>query len=397
MFSYAISAKKNCLDLQLLNILKLFIIKNAIIRELRFMKKKLFMQQVAIIIFFAAQSIYAYDICNENAIPLKAGRWGFMPVIGLAPALFTFRDSPRRVVPRSALTCPTQEVCIGGTGDPFCLNMYQILTAPENALQIDCPKDPKFSKKFNNAVLQVGGEISYNICDNAQYFIDVIYNRTNGRCFPINTKNYQAPDGCNSCCNTNDCCAISASQPVLTETHLILDYTAYMAYGAYIGTRWYSKRIRCNRLSFFGGFKIGMLHRKAVHANITIGDISVPVGENTYLFAGQHYKTTDFCKSNAVSGGGLIGLDYKINNCFTILVSAEIIATSPLKINPNIKSLPFADPTLNGQPTPQGFGRNFPLPVGLSIGHVGSLLQFPIWVGLRRSFDFCKTVCNSTS
>ena len=363
-------------------------------KELRTMK----MQYFALAVMLIISPMHSYNDpagCAEYNAPLRKGSWGFMPFIGLAPGIFTFRDSPHRVIPRAALTCPTEGVYIGGSSDPFCLNIYKVLTSPEDALQIDCPKDPAFSTKFHNTVLHVGGEISYNVCDNVQYFIDAVYNQANGRCFPINTQSYQSPDGCNSCSNTNDCCTISATQPVLGETNLILDYTAYKAYGVYFGTRYFGDRIWCcDRVSLFGGFKIGMLHRKAIHADITIGDISIDIGANTYLFAGSQYQTTDFCKSNAVSGGGLIGLDYQLNDCLSVLISAEIVATSPLKINPNIKSLPSADPTLNGLPTPEGFSRNFALPVGLSIGHVGSLLQFPVWAGIRWNFDIPALFCS---
>lgn len=357
------------------------------------MKKLLSFKISALLVMLAAGSIEAYH--NECEGPLEKGQWGAMFFAGAAPGIFTFRDSPRRVIPRSALSCSsTVEQCVGGVNDRFCLNMYNILTNPEDAIQIACPKDPKFSTEFSNAVLHLGGELSYNICDNAQYFVDVVYNRAKGGCFQINTKNYQAPDGCNSCTTSNDCCTIAENQQVLTETHLTHQYTDYKAYGFYVGTRHYWGRIWCDRLSLFAGFKIGMLHRKAVNSTVSLDDINIPIGADTYTFAARSFPSADYCKSNAISGGGQIGFDYCIKDCLSLLVGLEVVATSPLKINPNLKIPSFGDPTVNGQPTPAGFGRNFPIPVGVTIGHVGCLLQFPVWAGLKWEFDFCKNSCN---
>jgi hypothetical protein len=327
---------------------------------------------------------------NDGCGPLEAKRWGFMVFGGAAPGLFSHRGLVHRNIPRAALSCPTEAVTIGGPNDPFCLNIYQILTSPDDASQVSCPKDPQFSTQFSNGVVHVGGEISYNACSNTQYFVDVIFNRARGKCFTIDDKNYRAPDGCDSC--ANDCCTLSKGT-VLGETHLSHNVSNYQAYGFYAGSRYYFNRVWCDRVAFFVGLKVGMLHRKAVTSTVSVPDITIPIPGGPYLFAARQFPDSEYCVSNAISGGGQIGFDYCINDCWSILVGAEVVATSPLKVNPCLKIPSFGDPTVNGQPTPAGFGRNFPIPTSIVIGNVGCLLQFPVWLGIRWEFDWCKRDC----
>lgn len=338
--------------------------------------------------------------------PLEAGRWGLLAGVGAAPGFFKNRGYAQSVWPRSGVTCPVT----GFTSNTIpCNEIYNVLTTPENVFQQSACQLPKFNKLFSNGVLHVTGQISYNVCCNTQFFLEGVYDRANGnKCLTITTNNYKAPEFCGSNCDSGSCSSSSNScstssctvtgTPLTTTQPVNYNYSNYQAYGGYIGTRYYWNRVWCDRVSFFGGFKFGMLHRKQVCVATSVAAYTktLTVGEvtTTYNFPASSTTNVAFCKSNAVSGGIQLGLDYGINSCWSVLVGVELVATSPFKSNRNV-IIPTVDPTLNGVATTAGFGRNFAQPTNLLIAPTGSLIQFPIWAGIRWEFDWCKRACNA--
>lgn len=318
-------------------------------------------------LLFITTILQAYR--SEDCGPLEPGRFYLMPKIGDASAIVTHREHNLQVVPKAGVSCP-----LAGT-----VSCVDVLTSPQNIFQQDCCPVFKFGEAFSNGVLHVGGEVGYITGPHCLYFIDLIYNRARGNCIPTRTYNFiQAMDGCceNEC---NDC-----SDP-LVSSQAGYAFGNYTAFGAYVGNRHYFNRIWCDRLSVFLGLKVGILHRQKVCVTGTIPAIT---NNGVTIFNESTFKAVPLCKTNSISGGVQIGIDYCINDCLSFLVDFEVVASGPARVNRNI---PFAIPT----PALAGVDAlAFPFPTNLSAGPSGVLLQFPIWAGLRWEWDWrCNNAC----
>lgn len=315
----------------------------------------------------------SYDCCG----PLEPGHWYVMPKVGAAPGIWTSRGHERRIVPSAGLpqpvTCPL-------TFSDSIVDCVNVLPHPENIFQENCCPTPKFSDVFTNGVLHVGGEIGYVTDCHCLYFIDLIYNRANGSCVCIESKNIKALDGC---C-PNDCDS-DCSNPLSTSQRTD-KYDDYSSFGAYIGNRHYFDRMWCDRLAVFLGLKVGIMHRNNVCVCTTVPEIT---SNSTVIFAESTFTNVAICKSNSISGGVQIGVDYCINDCLAFVVGFEVLATCPFKVNRNIAiALPTAEVTGND-------ALAFGFPTNLVTGSTGTFLQFPIWAGLRWEWDFCCDPCNN--
>jgi hypothetical protein len=347
---------------------------------------------------------------EEGNGPLDAGRWGLLIGAGAAPATFKNRGFIRGVDPSLTLLCPAP---LGQNVTTLtCDNIYKVLTNPSNALIEDGCRLPNFGKQFSNGVVHVTGQISYNVCSNTQYFIEAVYNRARGQCVNHQLSTFKAPDtcavDCNSICSDSSSCNSSSSCSTSCSTscsflgapfytlNTTFSLSNYQAYGGYMGARYYWNRVWCDRVSCFTGFKVGMLHRKEVCVGVSVPQVTLPLSNGTsttnYVIAPFASSAVPYCKSNAVSGGLQVGLDICINDCWSVLLGAEFVVTSPFKTTRNI-SIPAPDPVSPGQITP-GFGRNFPHIYNVVDVPLGCLLQFPVWAGIRWEFDWCKDSCN---
>jgi hypothetical protein len=341
-------------------------------------------------------SLFARD---NGSGPLEAGRWGLLAGVGAAPGFFKNRGNNQTVWPRSGLAC---DVTVPNN-TLTCDQLFRVLTTPEDMFQQNACKFPKFNQLFSNGVVHVTGQISYNVCNNTQYFLEGVYERARGNCITLVAKNFRAPTFCNganinNCSSSTDCsnsggiltCDIIGT-PLTVELPTTASFANYQAYGGYIGARYYCNRVWCNRFTFFGGFKIGMLHRRqvcftssvAAHSATLAGDMTV------YNFPATSNSYTLFCASNAVSGGLQLGTDFCINDCWSVLVGVEVVATSPFKSNRNLITV-RNDPT----GTATGFGHNFEQATNFILASTGSFIQFPVWAGIRWEFDFCKRACD---
>lgn len=313
---------------------------------------------------------------------LQRNSWYIMPKIGVAPGLFTHRGYEHRVVPlgsqaNPAIVCTT----IPGVGDR---PVVQANLANTIVQQNKC-RIPAFSKMFTNGVFDVGFEIGRNMCDNNQLYLEFAYNHAKGSCLNLPTENVAAPDGCSGSCS------FAGSGTVLTTSNPTYQFSNYTSFGGYIGNRYYLRsRYVCDRIGLWGGFKVGIIHRKQVTACITIPERTATVNNIVYTFAAATLPIrTIFCSSNAVSGGLSFGADYNLCDSLSVLLGLEILASCPLVANGNANHVLVDDPT--GTPAiPSGF---FAQPTNTFPGSTGVFLQFPIWVGLRWEWDFCN-FCN---
>lgn len=325
---------------------------------------------------------------NDCEGPLDSGRWYIMPKIGAAPGIFANRGYEQRVqILGGADDADRTVTCVNGTPVVSEANQY-------NALQQNSCKIPKFGQVFSNGVLHVGFELGRNVCDNTQMYFEFVYNRASGKkCVAETTNHYVAPEGCASGdCSTNCSTPIGNLLGTLSRTTQFGDYTAY---GIFVGTRHYwDWSLFCDRISLWSGFKVGLFHRKSVDSCSNVPEVTVTVPNvGDYLFAArENINTTVFCKNNSVAGGVTFGFDYCFNDCLTFLVGVEVIASSPFKSNNNVRfPLGTVTPVApNVTVIPSGA---FPQPTNVILGNTGTFVQFPVWVGFRWEFDFCKSSC----
>lgn len=345
--------------------------------------KRLHSFKLVALLSVVAGSLNAYGDCEG---PLERGRWYVMPKIGVAPGIFANRGYEHVVAPANAILadCMTQDTTT---------TCRTLATTPSNVFERNLCKSPKFNDIWSNGVLHVGGEIGYNTCDNGQMFVDLFYNRASGDCVRTEGKYFKAPAGCDDDCNY--CPTGDALTTLTRDDH----YEDYSAFGAYLGHRHYFNRVWCDRISFFTGVKFGIQHRKDVCVCTTIPAQSIaytsgtPSQTITYDFAERTGLTaTAICKSNAVSGGLQLGLDYCWNDCWSFLIGVEVQATCPFKVNRN-RVLDLAIPNVSG--TANAAGQYIVPQVTNIVGcGFGTFVQFPVWAALRWEFDMCNPCCD---
>lgn len=360
------------------------------------MKKLHSVKMLAMLTVLAASSVQARNDDCEG--PLDSGRWYIMPKIGVAPGIFAGRGYEQRVQILGGSSSVDRTVsCLNPVDGSACATVGACVpvvstTNQYNAFQQNSCKNPKFNEIFSNGVLHVGFEVGRNVCDNVQMYLEFVYDRASGKCLTNSTSNYAAPEGC-----VSDDCSTSCSTPagnLLSTSTRTSKFDNYAAYGLFIGARHYCNwSLFCDRIALWGGFKAGFLHRNAVNACINIPAVTVGTAAAGYTFAArENINKTIFCKSNAVAAGASLGFDYCFSDCLTLLVGAEVVASCAFKSNPNIRLDLAANPTVNGQ-APVAVSGAFPQPTNIIIGTLGTLVQFPVWVGFRWEFDFCRSAC----
>lgn len=340
--------------------------------------KKLHSFKLLALLSVVAGSLNAYS--DECGGPLERGSYYVMPKIGVAPGIFSGRGHEKSVWPLAGVECVDK-----GTGFTCIPEINP--TNQNNILQQDACKLPKFGDIFSNGVLHVGFEVGRNVCDNSQVYLEFVYNRASGSCVNTENQRFAAVDGCAG----NDCCPTTNNSALGTWSRTT-QYDDYSAYGGYIGSRHYwNNSFFCDRAYFWGGFKFGILHRKQVCACVTLPETTETVeSQGDYTLAARTITPAIFCKSNAVSGGLSLGLDYCINDCLTALIGFEVVASCAFKSNQNYR-LPLAEVTV-----PDGgtfVSGNFSQATNITFGNTGTFVQFPIWAGLRWEFDWCNP-CN---
>lgn len=322
--------------------------------------------------------------------------WYLTPKIGVAPSIFAGRARQQLVVPRAALSLTECSI------SPACLQADGAIDNFANVLQ-ETACLPKFNDMFRQGVLHVGVELGYQSCDSScPVFVEFVYNRANGRCLTPCTPYYtnKASIGCTNDCNTScttktsckDSCTPTA--PSLSNICSLSDnYSNYSAYGAYIGGRHFTDRFWCDSTSFWFGYKVGILHRKQVNSCSTLTVTSDCLLTDCTSTQNITLNRAIFCKSNAVSGGIQIGFDYNYSDCLAFQLGFEVVASSGLTGNRN-----YAIDLAAITETAPNTGRLIDcssLPSNILVRNSGTLVQFPIWFGIRWDFgSFCNP-CNA--
>ena len=246
--------------------------------------------------------------CGCN--PLYCGAWDLQIQAGVNPILWRHRG------PVLAANCASSS------------------TAP---IVVLFDEQPRFSKLHKTPWI-VGGQIGYAMSDNSRVFVEFDYSQAQ-------RKN-----------------AVVVPATLASVSSFSWTLGKYKLFEGYVGARYYWDRW-CDSLSFFLGGKVGFTHHKKQSATFLI---------QLTGFDPVNLANIDLVRnSTVVSGGGHIGLDYCICGNWSLVLTAEVVASCgprhvpyfPLVANSNLP----------------GFSAIFP-------GSVGTELRFPVTVAVRYSF-----------
>lgn len=258
------------------------------------MKRKLF-----ILGLLCMPSLFAFD-CFQSIFDCLT----ITPKIGVAPTVFTDRGCNYVVLPTTTLVNPV--ISIGQT--------------------------PKFNSLFKVPVY-VGGEISWQACENRESFVELVYRHGKGRCVQIPVVIAQTPATFGA------------------------DLTAFKALGFYAGTRcgWESW---CSLFNWFVGAKVGLVHHWQVNADLSANSVAIQSCTPIYF------------KNTVVSGGAQLGIEKSFCGCFGMNLIAEVVASGGLKNNRN---------AILTQSGPLGV-------TNVNFAEIGTEVSFPVSVGFSYSF-----------
>lgn len=361
------------------------------------MKKNISLPIVMLLALVASNSFALLNHFHEGE-----AHWFIKPKIGAAPSIFSsHRAHQMLVVPYAGVDTVLCTTNLGACNVSNYANVLQ---------ETSCL--PKFGDMFNQGVLHVGFEVGRNICDRSECFLEFTYDRASGSCYnycsPFVTGNARTGCTANTDCNNNSCssssscssscdddCApsVPAGSTTLSDISSWQDnYDNYQAYGGFIGCRHFTNRFWCDSMSFWYGFKVGVLHRNRVDSCSTVvyntsNVQSICSGTDTFE---QNITRAVFCKSNTVSGGLQIGFDYSYSDRLAFQLGFEVVAASGLRGNKNhvndISAL-----NCPGSTTP--FTNQLRVPSNIIVCNTGAVLNFPVWLGVSWEFGSCLPSC----
>lgn len=189
----------------------------------------------------------------------------------------------------------------------------------------------------------VGGQLGYHHSDNVRLYVEFDYAQASH-------KNDVAVETIGEAPNT-----------------FVFNLHKYRLFEAYVGARYYWDRW-CDRVAFFLGAKVGLVHFKHVDYSATITP-PIPAA----LFADNARL---FSSKNRPSGGIDFGFDICFCGCWSLVIQGAVLASC----GPDSNHLNLTSGS-NCVVTTVVPGVN-----SFLIGHIGTELRFPVTVGVRYSF-----------
>ena len=210
------------------------------------------------------------DCCRSSCYecrcePLYECTWGLQFQAGVRPILWRERD-----------------------------NFFTVNCLSDTVLN-DLGELPKFSKLYH-VPWQIGALVSYATSCNTNLFVEFNYASARAK---------------------NNAIALGTSGLTLNTD------SKYKLYDAYFGARYYFNRWFCNRVSFFLGGKIGLVHHKSVDASSAFGTNGVLCYPD---FEASDYGF--FRKNTVFAGGGHIGFDICLTGDWLFVITGEVVANS---------------------------------------------------------------------
>jgi hypothetical protein len=213
-----------------------------------------------------------------------------------------------------------------------------------NPLVFESVKDPKFNDMWHNYPANIDVDFGFALSNHVELFGEF-----NARYAKAKNLSFigQAPTG-----------VFGTLSPELSN---------FLAYAGYVGNRYFFNRIFCDKLSFFLGLKFGVVNYRKINAkpfSITNQQGQV-LTQNTIWFESR----------NVCSGGLQAGFDILVTKSLSIFFNAEVVASGPMK------------PLFNFIKEDQSI---FPAFTNLLRESSGTVLSFPVTLGLRYYFGGCK-------
>lgn len=198
----------------------------------------------------------------------------------------------------------------------------------------DCGFDlgelPKFSKFFGTPWI-IGGQLHYAWSDHWDIYGELNYIQAGKKSTAVTT---------------------------VLDPNIAILLGKYKAVSGYVGLRYYSCRW-CDTTSLFVGAKIGFLHHRSINAHQLVG--GVPSSDDR-----------DFFRSNtSISGGANIGIDYLWCDCWSLVLTAEVVASKGPRGNACVQLTQAEDIQVG---------------TALLISNVKTEVSFPITLGVRYNF-----------
>ncbi len=199
---------------------------------------------------------------------------------------------------------------------------------------------------------QVGAQLSYAFSCNTNVFVEF---------------NYAQAKSKRNCSASSSATGFQCSATAVNG--LALKLGKYKLYDAYVGVNYYCNRW-CDRVAFFFGGKVGLLHHNNVKYYSLTSGFSCTTGATT-VFCDTAAK---FFKSNTViAGGAQAGFDICFCGNWSLVVTGNVIASCGPRA-----AAPIA---LNTTEMLNLNGASSLIPSG-----VGTELAFPITVGIKYNF-----------
>lgn len=286
-----------------------------------------YLAAVLLLAGFNAASIYAYenyyqeDCCRPTCCyecscnPLYCGAWDLQIQAGVAPIRWSDRDNI------SLIQC---------AGVPA--------ANPINVLF----EIPQFSH-FYKVPWTVGGQIGYHHSDNVRLYVEFDYVQASAK---------------------ND---VEVQTLGVAANTFVFNLQKHRLFEAYVGARYYWDRW-CDRVSFFLGLKVGLVHYKRTHFDATI---TPPVPAVQFAV-----DAPLFGNKTRPSGGVDFGFDICFCGCWSLVITGAVLAScgpDSERLNLTSGSSCVITTVVPGINT-------------LLVGHIGTELRFPVTAGVRYSF-----------
>jgi len=210
---------------------------------------------------------------------------------------------------------------------------------------------PKF-KDLYKMPWTVGGKIGYMINDCSEIYVEGNYRQANAKnCFQITP-------------------SVNTGAEIATTIFRFNNLSKYSFFDVYIGARRYFDLdlCFCNNFSWFVGMQVGLAHHKKVKGDLYFKSTSNDCGDVLNQSCVQL-----FSKHTALAAGGNIGFDYCIGCGWSLVLTAEFIATCGPNGNQNIV-------VTEANVVPDIAPSNF------IVGGIGTEVIFPVTLGLKYNF-----------
>lgn len=205
-------------------------------------------------------------------------------------------------------------------------------------------KMPNFRALFGIPFI-VGAQVGYAYSTNMRVYGECNYSQANQK---------------------NNTLFTSTNPLIIPAQNVHLSFKKYRLVDAYIGWRYYFDRI-CDDISLFLGGKVGLVHHFSTQlTSLVVSAQGVPATDLLPASPTVHL----FNANTAISGGFNIGIDWGFCDCWSFVVTGEVVANCGPKSNSNIVLAVISPFTASH----------------VLLGPIQTELRFPVTAGIRYTF-----------